>query len=67
MSEKRPFRIVQRGQEGYQPTDGKGCDPVTGKLDLTKLKPPKGGTAVQPPQTPAPSQPQKPPDGQKPS
>ena len=67
MSDKRSSKPT-RGRElleGYQPTDGKGYDPQTGKLDLSKLKPPKGGSAVQPPPNGTPSRPPKAPGGEK--
>jgi len=61
MSEKKSSTPTQGRPllEGYQPTDGKGCDLQTGKLDLSRLKPSKGGSAVQPPSTGKPSLPPK--------
>lgn len=51
MSEKQPSRPTRDRPllEGYQPTDGKGYDPKTGKLDLSRLKLPKWGSAIRPP------------------
>ena len=64
MSDKRPIRPT-RLQEGYQPDFRNGYQPETGKIDISLLKPPKGDTAVQPPQSPTPAQPQNPSGGEK--
>lgn len=69
MSDKPSSKPLGRRHllEGYQPTDGKGCDPLTGKLDLSRLKPPTGGSAVQPPPNGTPIRPPKAPGGGKPT
>ena len=58
---KRPETPSKRVIEGYQPDDWDcqhGYQPsAPGPVDLTKLKPPSGDTAVSPPVRPAPSTP----------
>jgi len=48
MAKKRPWQSV-RLLEGYQPKVQSGSQPPRGKVNISVLKPPSGGSAIQRP------------------